>query len=172
MMCTYTSTEEEGEEVEPGGAGHAPSIYSQLEETRADLEGKLGLDHLLQAYQLIQVGWPVLAQRTIVVPASYATRQCSIDGDECEVWEHAVEVVLSPQTLQEEGETVEGEEFPMAELTAIVGQHNAVHCPPLIHLALADSAYSMLATPPDSKDHVDVEGVEGRREREREECEV
>ena len=67
---------------------------------------------------------------------------------------------LSLQTLQEEGEAVEGEEFPMAELAAIIGQHNAVHCPPLIHLALADSAYSVLTTPPDSKDHVDGEGVE------------
>ena len=72
MMCI--STEEEGEGAEPGGAGHTPSIYSQLEETRADLEGKLGLDHLLQAYQLIQVGRPPLAQGVTVVPAGYATR--------------------------------------------------------------------------------------------------
>ena len=35
----------------------------------------------------------------------------------------------------------------MAQLTAIVGPHNAEICPAIIHLTLADSAYSLL-TPP------------------------
>ena len=62
---------------------------------------------------------------------------------------HFLSLPSRPQMLQEEGDAMEGEEFPMAQLTAIVGPHNAVHCTPLIHLALADSAYSLLTTPPD-----------------------
>ena len=50
------------------------------------------------------------------------------------------------QSLQEEGEAVD-EEFPMAQLTDIVGPNNIEICPAIIHLTLADSAYSLLAPP-------------------------
>ena len=47
----------------------------------------------------------------------------------------------------------------MAQLTAIVGAQNADMCPAIIHLTLADSAYSLLA-PPTSEEAKDVERVE------------
>ena len=43
---------------------------------------------------------------------------------------------------------MEGEAFPMAQLTSIIGPQNAELCPALLHLTLADSAYSALAVPP------------------------
>jgi hypothetical protein len=94
--------ESDEEDSEEEAVDSTTSMFSQLEQTRADLEDQLGVGPLLQAYHLIQ-------------------------------------------TLQEEGEVVE--EFPMDELTAIIGPHNAEHCPTLIHLTLADSAYTLLATP-------------------------
>ena len=64
------------------------------------------------------------------------------------------------QTVQNEGEAEDGE-FPLAQLTAIVGPQNAEICPAIIHLTLADSAYSLLA-PPTSEEEgsKDVERVE------------
>lgn len=35
----------------------------------------------------------------------------------------------------------------MAQLTSIIGPQNAELCPTLIHLTLADSAYSVVAVP-------------------------
>ena len=57
------------------------------------------------------------------------------------------------QTLQEEGE------FPMGQVTAIIGAHNAELCPTLIHLTLADSAYSLMTTPTTAEETEDVERV-------------
>ena len=34
------------------------------------------------------------------------------------------------------------ERFPLEQLTEIVGEENGQHCPALIHLVMADSAYS------------------------------
>ena len=45
--------DEEGEEED--GPASSSSVFSQLERTRADLETRVGLESLLQAYQLIQV---------------------------------------------------------------------------------------------------------------------
>ena len=69
------------------------------------------------------------------------------------------ELACLPQTLQDEGEADEEGEFPMAQLTAIVGAQNADICPAIIHLTLADSAYSLLATPT-SEEAKDMERVE------------
>jgi hypothetical protein len=107
------SDEDEGGDGRPASSG---SVFSQLEKTRVELETKVGMESLLQAYQLIQ-------------------------------------------TLQDEGEADEEGEFPMAQLTAIVGAQNADMCPAIIHLTLADSAYSLLA-PPTSEEAKDVERVE------------
>lgn len=54
----------------------------------------------------------------------------------------------------------------MDQLTTIIGPHNVELCPTLIHLSLADSAYSILATPLQSvddelKDEVRLTEVEG-----------
>ena len=73
---------------------------------------------------------------------------------------------LCIQTLQEEGEGLEGEEFPMGKLTAIVGSQNSHHCHTLIQLALADSAYLVPLPPPaitmeGGKEEVDGVEVEG-----------
>lgn len=49
----------------------------------------------------------------------------------------------------------------MAQLTAIIGPQNAELCPMLIHLTLADSAYSVLATSPPSSEMLKITDVEG-----------
>lgn len=48
----------------------------------------------------------------------------------------------------------------MDDLTAVVGPHNAEVCPAIIHLSLADSAYSLLAPPTTEKEEEEME-VEG-----------
>ena len=65
------------------------------------------------------------------------------------------------QTLQDEGEGAEEGEFPMAQLTTIVGAQNAEVCPSIIQLTLADSAYAALAPPTSEKE---VEEGGGRAE--------
>ena len=52
---SWFAKDEDDEGTESGSADQTTSMFSQLEKTRADLEGRLGLDPLLQAYQLIQV---------------------------------------------------------------------------------------------------------------------
>ena len=54
-VCACVCVEEESKGVESSKLGPASSVFCQLEETRADLEHRLGLETLLQAYQLIQV---------------------------------------------------------------------------------------------------------------------
>ena len=90
-------------------------MFSRLEETRAQLEATLGLASLLHAYHLIQVGVPWGRKEYIIV----------------------FHLCVSPQAFHEE----EGEQFPLTSLTSVVGEGNAHHCPALIHLVLADSAY-------------------------------
>lgn len=94
------------EEEDPAHSSHdsapspAPSVFSNLEETRMQLECSLGLGTLLQAYRLIQA------------------------------------------LYEEEGEGPDERGFPVEQLAAVVGEDHTHHCPALIGLVLADSAYS------------------------------
>ena len=53
----------------------------------------------------------------------------------------------------------------MAQLTSIIGPQNAELCPALLHLTLADSAYSALPVPPHKRSSSEMakitEEVEG-----------
>ncbi len=50
-------TDDEGEPVEDPQSSEGGSVFSRLEETRTLLERKLGLNTLMEAYQLVQVRW-------------------------------------------------------------------------------------------------------------------
>lgn len=50
LLLADEECEEESEDLASSG-----SVFCQLEKTRVDLETKVGMESLLQAYQLIQV---------------------------------------------------------------------------------------------------------------------
>ena len=59
-LCQYTVDiaavdEEDNDGAESESSTHSSSVFSRLEKTRVELEKKIGIGPLLQAYQLIQV---------------------------------------------------------------------------------------------------------------------